>query len=106
MFKELSKDGATLVVTMTCSSSTVQKQDLPWKFGFNFDMNSHPAVWGRQRGTCMISTPTKPSKARKEGQGLDTPEYALKWDKDLKATSFRKLGDAQVRKMEYAGVKM
>lgn len=55
---------------------------------------------------CMIFSIDKPSLALQSGRGLDTPECALKWDKQLKANAWCDLGEDRVGVVSCSDVKM
>jgi hypothetical protein len=63
-------------------------------FGFDFDMNGHPATWGRKRGTCIIFTQDKQSIA-------ETSEDVPKRDVGLTVNAFCGLGDEKLTSVEY-----
>ncbi|KAF1830673.1 hypothetical protein BDW02DRAFT_601483 [Decorospora gaudefroyi] len=108
VFKELSKSTSSLTITITTSPSSTLIHALPWKFGFDFDMNSQLAAsaWRHLRGTCLMFTTEEPSEHLHTHQGLDTPECALKWDKGLKAKAFCELGTVRVMVVNYGAVEM
>jgi hypothetical protein len=65
---------------------------MPWDFGFDFDLNNHSRVQNCSRGTCVMFSVDEPPPGVQTGRGLDTPECALKWDKDLKANAWCNMG--------------
>lgn len=79
IFKEVAKDFLTLSICITSTPFDVNPSTIPpWMFSFDFDMNGHPAAWGRKRGTCMVFTRDRQSVA-------ETPEDVLKRDVELTA---------------------
>lgn len=103
LLRELTPSSCSLVVTITVTQSA--SHDIPWTFGFNFDMN-HLVKGSSRRGTCMISTVDEPAEYLRTGRGLDTPECMLKRDKALKANKFHPLGAARVERCGYDDVEM
>jgi hypothetical protein len=115
LFKQLTKTSSSLTVTITASafsftplSTPSYRHILPWKFGFDFDLNStlSPAAFGRLQCTCMIFSAAEPAQHLKTGMGLDTPERAFKWEKGFKANSFSDLGNESVKVVKYGKVEM
>ena len=69
------------------------------QFGLDFDMNGHPAAWGRKRGTCMIFTVDKQSVE-------ETLEDVLKNEEGLVANAFCGLGDEKLMGVTFKTVRM
>ncbi|KAB2108262.1 hypothetical protein AG0111_0g3440 [Alternaria gaisen] len=100
VLKEVTKDSLTLTLYMASVPSGKSPDTMPpWKFGFDFDMNGHPAAWGRKRGTCMIFTVDKQSVE-------ETPEDVLKNEEGLVANAFCGLGDEKLMGVTYKTVRM
>jgi len=103
LLRELTPGSCSLVVTISAHYSA--SRDALWTFGFNFDMN-HLVKGSPKRGTCMIFTVDEPAEHLQTGQGLDTPECVLKWDKALKANKLQNIGTARMERCVYNDVKM
>ncbi|KAI1589015.1 DnaJ DnaJ-class molecular chaperone with C-terminal Zn finger domain [Pyrenophora tritici-repentis] len=103
LLRELTPGSCSLVVMITANRSVWH--EMPWTFGLDFDMN-HLVKGSLKRGTCTIFSIDEPAEHLQAGQGLDTPECVLKWDKALKANRFHHLGAARVGICDYGGVEM
>jgi len=100
VLKEVAKDSLTLTLYMASVPSGKSPDTMPpWKFGFDFDMNGHPAAWGRKRGTCMIFTVDKQSVE-------ETLEDVLKNEEGLVANAFCGLGDEKLMGVTFKTVRM
>ncbi|KAL1797303.1 hypothetical protein ACET3X_003909 [Alternaria dauci] len=100
VLKEVAKHSLTLTLHMTSVPSGKSPDTMPpWKFGFDFDMNGHPAAWGRQRGTCMIFTLDR--------QGVEEePEDVLEKLEGLRVNRFCGLGDEKLMDVRYKTARM
>ncbi|KAF9738490.1 hypothetical protein PMIN01_03773 [Paraphaeosphaeria minitans] len=104
VFKESISDMPSLTVTLSAGSLGQSECRLPWEFGFDFDLNE--GVRSHRRGTCLIFSCEGFPGYFPEYVGVESAEYELKKDKDVRANMYKDLGDDKVLKMEYGRVTM
>ncbi|CAE7193874.1 hypothetical protein P3342_009523 [Pyrenophora teres f. teres] len=103
ILRESTPSSCSLVVNIVANHGVPQK--MPWNFGLDFEMN-HLVKGSLKRCTCIRFSVDEPAEQLQTGQGLNTSECVLRWDKALKANKFHNLGAARVGICGYGDVEM
>lgn len=106
LFRCLGVNNASLTLTLVAVPSTPPSPSLPWQLGFDFDMKDYLESHNPNNATCLIFSVDEPSEASSSEEGLDSPEVALKCDKQLNVDAWGELGSDRLMKMKYGSVEM
>lgn len=71
-----------LSITLTAESSPLDQFDLPWEFGFDFDL--HHDFYSDHRGTCLIFVREQPPDYVGTHQGPGSPGFVLEKEHRVK----------------------
>lgn len=106
MFKEITPGGPSLTISLTAAplALTEISPNLPWEFGFDFNMSN--VIRAQHRATCSIFRREGFSDFHEGYAGKGTAEFELKNEDGLKADGVEYKGEEKIVRVSYGRIRM